>query len=128
MNFTTISLARIKRLAPSAMWSTVRIASISRRVATWQTIRVVVADNYMKDTRDWPDPTEPRASKPPAPEGCTCPFGQKLECPVHGLHGSQEDLDNQWANIQQANPVGYPQDAPRTWQQAYSHRVALKRY
>ncbi len=81
-----------------------------------------MADNYMKDTRDWPDPLEPRASKPPAPAGCTCHDGHKLDCPVHGLNGSQETLDNQWSNVQQANPVGYPQDAPRSYKPIASVR------
>lgn len=120
-------------------WTIVRVASIARssgayKLATYSNeSRIVsvkrVSDNYMQDSKNWPDPTEPRASKPPAPEGCTCPSGHKLDCPVHGMdaQGQSLDMDNQWANVQQANPIGYPQDAPRSWQQAYSSLAAVKR-
>lgn len=77
------------------------------------------ADNYTNDSREWPDPTEPRASKPPEPKGCTCHEGWKLDCPVHGMDADPElaELDHSWS-IPENNAVGYPQDAPRTWQQA----------
>jgi hypothetical protein len=80
------------------------------------------ADNYTLDSREWPDPSEPRAAKPPAPKGCTCKQGLKLECPVHGMHATQQDYDNTWAQPQ-AQPIGYPQDQPRNWQQAQSKVV-----
>lgn len=93
-----------------------------------QPIQLKQADNYQQDTRNFPDPTEPRASNPPVPDGCTCPLGHKLDCPVHGLHGTQDDLDNQWANKQQANPIGFAQDATQSWQQAYSNIARLYVY
>lgn len=81
------------------------------------------ADNYQNDSRDFPDPTEPRPSRLPEPLGCTCQEGKKLDCPVHGMQatptGNDISYDHAWA-LPQNNPVGYPQDGPRTWQQAYS--------
>jgi hypothetical protein len=77
------------------------------------------ADNFTNDSREWPDPTNPRPSKGPSQEGCTCHEGLKLECPIHGLYPIAPDLDHSWS-VEQANPVGFPQDAPRAWTQAVS--------
>jgi hypothetical protein len=74
-----------------------------------------VADNATLDSREWPDPTEPRASDAPQPEGCTCPEGHKLDCPVHGMEGD-DSHDLGWS-LPEGSPVGYPQDMPRTYQQ-----------
>lgn len=88
----------------------------------WTSLGYHIADAITNDSRNWPDPTEPRPSKPPVPKGCTCRDGDqgifKLDCPVHGLN-STEDV-NSWAYApDQAGPVGFPQDAPKSWQQAY---------
>lgn len=78
------------------------------------------ADNYTQDTKNWPDPTEPRAAKPPDPKGCTCLQGEKLNCPIHGLNADPEqEVDHTWS-IPQGQPIGYPQDQPRNWTQAVS--------
>lgn len=79
------------------------------------------ADDQTQDTRQFPDPTEPRAARPPDPLGCTCAKGIKLECPVHGLHPTEGDYDHSWS-LPEGQPVGYPQDAPRSWQQAVSSK------
>lgn len=83
------------------------------------------ADNFTQDTRNWPDPTEPRAAQPPIPRGCTCLQGYKLDCPIHGLNADPEvhDLDHTWS-MPEGSPVGYPQDQPRNWTQAVSSFVA----
>ena len=80
------------------------------------------ADNYTQDTKEWADPTEPRADSEPMPHGCTCRNGTdsqlKLYCPVHGLDGQWEKaLD--WS-IPEGHPVGYPQDGPRTWVDSFT--------
>lgn len=78
------------------------------------------ADNFTNDSREWPDPTEPRASKPPAQQGCTCQWGDKLNCPIHGLNADPEnaELDHSWS-LPENSPVGYPQDQPRSWTGPY---------
>ena len=100
-------------------WGSSQVIRIAHARPTWKSIGKIatkrVADNYMKDTRDWPDPTEPRAAKPPAPDCCTCHTGDKLHCPVHGMDAPHDGFEDSWANVQQANPVGYPQDAPRNF-------------
>lgn len=73
----------------------------------------------MNDSRNFPDPTEPRSPMPPAPVGCTCEEGHKLDCPVHGLDPVEPDMDHAWS-VPENNPVGFPQDMPRTWSQAVS--------
>lgn len=89
------------------------------------TAAIKLADNYTNDSREWPDPTQPRASEPPMPKGCTCPMGFKLDCPIHGMHGDDSD-DSKWS-LPEASPVGYPQnqDGPRTWTQAVSKLLRL---
>lgn len=82
------------------------------------------ADSYSQDTREWPDPTEPRPSGIPAPQGCTCHKGDKLHCPLHGLNGenpADETTDHSWS-MPENSPVGFPQDQPRNWTQAVSSR------
>jgi hypothetical protein len=95
------------------------LPSTVARSCFWATSAIVVADNYMNDSRNFPDPTAPRAAKPPEPLGCTCKEGQKLHCPVHGMNATEPDFDSTWSTPQ-AQPIGFPQDAPRTWQQAHS--------
>lgn len=88
------------------------------------TASIKVADSYTQDTHEWADPTEPRASKPPLPMGCTCPEGHKLDCPIHGMNAPNEDADHTWF-MPEGWPVGYPQDQPRGWTDAVqSSRVA----
>jgi len=84
--------------------------------------RIKVADNYENDTRSWPDPKSPRAFKPPTPWKCTCPEGQKLNCPIHGMYAPDAEsigIDNANA-LPENSPVSYPQDAPRTWGDSYA--------
>ena len=81
------------------------------------------ADNYTQDTREFADPSEPRASKPPEPKGCTCEQGHKLDCPVHGMDAFEPDNDHTWS-LPEGWPVGYPQDQPRGWQQAVASEAA----
>lgn len=118
MQFYTY-IVPVQRFRPSDLWRTSQIVSVARVAPEWSPLEKVavkrISDNYMKDTRNWPDPTEPRASKPPAPDGCTCALGMKLHCPVHGMDAIHDGFEDSWANVQQANPVGYPQDAPRNF-------------
>lgn len=84
------------------------------------------ADNYTQDTREWPDPTEPRASKPPEPEGCTCAQGNKLDCPIHGMHADPElqELDHTWSmphRCHRRSPSVTNKTAHVIWTQAVSH-------
>jgi hypothetical protein len=83
------------------------------------------ADNYAMDSRNFPDPTAPRAAKPPEPLGCTCQEGQKLHCPVHGMDATESDNDSTWS-VPQAQPIGFSQDAPRSWQQAHASIVSTR--
>lgn len=80
------------------------------------------ADDYQTDSRQWPDPTEPRPSMSPPGKDCTCPEGHKLDCPLHGLHPTSDIDDLSWS-IPENSPVGYPQDQPRGWTQAVSKFV-----
>jgi 2'-5' RNA ligase len=74
------------------------------------------------DTREMPDqmpaliPHDEPAQRKPHPEkqGCTCREGYKLDCPVHGLHATEQGYDHSWS-IPESNPVGYPQDQPRNY-------------
>jgi 2'-5' RNA ligase len=75
------------------------------------------------DTREMPDqmpaliPHDEPAQRTPHPEdplGCTCDKGHKLDCPVHGLHATEQGHDHSWS-IPESNPVGYPQDQPRNY-------------
>ena len=92
-------------------WSPMSIITPTRRIA----------DNYSQDTKNWPDPTEPRAAQPPAPRGCTCHNGDKLNCPIHGMEAEYDGLGNdEWANQLPASPVGFALGQPTTWQQNYS--------
>lgn len=85
------------------------------------------SDNYTQDSREWPDPTEPRAAQPPMPHGCTCHMGEKLNCPIHGLNAPPEvaDIDHTWS-MPENHPVGYEQDQPRNWTQAVSSFSGLR--
>lgn len=90
--------------------------------ADWRgfdTSELRTADSYTTDTRNFPDPIEPRFPMPPAPVGCTCEEGHKLDCPVHGLDPVEPDMDHAWS-VPENNPVGFPQSMPRTWSQAVS--------
>jgi hypothetical protein len=78
----------------------------------------ITADNSMGDSRNFADPTEPRASKPPMQKGCTCVWGQKLECPIHGLNADPDaDLNREW-HLPEGSPIGYPQDQSRSYTDA----------
>jgi 2'-5' RNA ligase len=59
-----------------------------------------------------PDATNPHPEK----EGCTCPEGEKLTCPVHGLNPdpTQQGYDHSWS-IPEGSPVGYPESGPRNY-------------
>jgi hypothetical protein len=72
------------------------------------------------DSLQHADPTEPRSSNPPAPPHCTCMYGLKLQCPVHGLDAPDPTDDDDWGkwHIPESNPVGYP-SAPRGWSSPY---------
>jgi hypothetical protein len=76
------------------------------------------------DSREYPDsrmlpPTtmqEPVQGKPhPESEliGCTCQT-DKLHCPVHGLHPTEQRFDHSWS-IPESFPVSYPQSQPRNY-------------
>lgn len=87
------------------------------------------------DTREYPDalmmpPTtmeEPAQSNPhPEKQGCTCEQGHKLDCPVHGLHPTEQGYDHSWS-IPQGHPVGYPQDQPRNYMKAEGSAVVEDR-
>jgi hypothetical protein len=86
----------------------------------------ITADNYSLDSREWPDPSEPRPSKPPAQKGCTCQWGDKLNCPVHGLNADPElaELDHSWS-LPENSPVGYPQDQTQGWVGPYQSSSRL---
>lgn len=75
------------------------------------------------DSHQHADPTEPRSSEPPAPPLCTCAEGQKLECPVHGLHATDPENDDLWGrwHLPEGSPVGFPAQTgqPRGWQAPY---------
>lgn len=83
----------------------------------------LAADQW--DTREYPDvrmmppmTQAPDATNPhPEAHGCTCPEGEKLTCPVHGLNPdpTQQGYDHSWS-IPQNAPVGYPQDQPKSYQ------------
>lgn len=79
------------------------------------------ADQY--DTREYADtrmmpPTtmqEPVQNNPhPEKQGCTCDEGKKLDCPIHGMNPTEQDIDHSWS-IPENFPVGYPQDQPRNY-------------
>lgn len=82
-----------------------------------------IPGSEMSDSHDWPDPTEPRSSEPPAPPLCTCAEGLKLECPVHGLHATDPENDDLWGrwHLPEGSPVGFPAQTgqPRGWQAPY---------
>jgi hypothetical protein len=72
-----------------------------------------------QDSRQMPPMTQaPNATNPhPEKQGCTCPQGLKLTCPVHGLNPTEQDSDHTWS-IPEGHPVGYPQDQPRNYMKA----------
>jgi hypothetical protein len=77
-----------------------------------------IPGSEMGDANQHADPTEPRPAAPGFPKGCTCDEGLKLECPVHGMHATEQDFDHSW-HIPENNPVGYPQGSPRGWATPY---------
>lgn len=91
----------------------------------WDFESKVSADQYdtreYQDSRMMPPITQaPNATNShPEKEGCTCPEGKKLTCPVHGLNPdpTQQEYDHSWS-IPQNAPVGYPQDQPRNYMKA----------
>jgi 2'-5' RNA ligase len=77
------------------------------------------------DSREYPDALmmppitmqEPAQGNPhPEKQGCTCPEGLKLTCPVHGMNPdpTQQGYDHTWS-IPENAPVGYPQDQPKNY-------------
>ena len=75
------------------------------------------ADSWAPKTQ-WPNALRERNGEP-VDADCTCKDGEKLQCPIHGLHPVHpEDRTLEFPNP--ASPVGYDYhaDGPRTWMRA----------
>lgn len=56
----------------------------------------------------------------PREQDCSCEEGQKLECPVHGMHAADPSFDHTYDTKDPNNPADYENhaDGPRTWMRA----------